>query len=235
MKRLLLLFGSLCLLAGVAAAQQQEAQFPVPVGEVYGGYSYIRVAPSGQVNAFNANGGIGEFQYNLRKSLGLVAEFGGYGSGTITAFGQNFKGSQSVFTYLFGPRLTLKKTHKMSPFFEVLLGGAHESRSATLPNSLIPTSIVVPPGVTITGGSPNGKLTSHQNAFAMALGGGLEIKIKQSIAIRPIEVNWLPSHFSPLNFTPTAGVPATVAANTGAKWQQNFRYSGGISFRFGQK
>jgi hypothetical protein len=233
MKKLSLLFVILCLLATLASAQD-----PVPLGEVYGGYAYVRVSGLGQVSAFNANGGIGAFQFNVNRLIGLVAEFGGYSGGSFTISGQNFPGSShSQFTYLFGPRLSLHKTGKFNPFAEFFIGGDRDSRSATLVNSMIPPGLtVVPPSVTITGGSPNGKIKSHQNAFAMLIGGGVDIKFKKWLAVRPVEVDWLPTHFSPLNFNPATGSElATVTANNSARWQQNFRYTGGITFRFGSR
>src|SRR3954447_8465997 len=77
---------SLCLglvLVAMSSAVAQE----VPRAEVYLGYSFVRVAPPEHVNAFNSNGGLGSFQYNFNKNLGVLAEFGGNTNGQISIGG----------------------------------------------------------------------------------------------------------------------------------------------------
>jgi hypothetical protein len=205
----------------------------VPRAEVYLGYTYARFNPVKNVNAINSNGGMGAFQYNLNKNLGIVGELGGSSNGNISSFGANFPGDQTVFSYLFGPRFTVNKTGAFSPFVHYLVGGMHQSRSFTIANSLVPVNLIVPSGVTVEAISDQPgftKIRSTQNAVAMAIGGGVDLKLGHHLALRAAQVDWLPTHFSPFNVTVPSGIFPNF--NT-SNWQQNFRYSGGITFRFG--
>lgn len=101
----------LLLLLGVSAWPQDE-----PAGEFFAGYSYLRtnVANTG----INANGGSASFAINPNRWLGLVADFGGYnGSGLTTV------------TYLFGPRFSYRSKSPVTPFAQVLVGGAHATNA----------------------------------------------------------------------------------------------------------
>jgi hypothetical protein len=227
MRKFSLLPGIVLALSACVAAQE------VPKTEVYLGYAYSRLNPVKNVDSINSNGGIGSFQYNFNRNFGVVAELGGSSNGNISAFGLNFPGDQTQFSYLFGPRFTLNKTGKFSPFVHYLLGGIRNHRSFTIANSLIPVNAIVPSGVTVDPISDQpgfSKVRSTQNAFAMAIGGGIDIKAGHHVAIRPAEVDWLPTNFSPFNTTVPSGVFPNF--NT-SNWQQNFRYSAGVTFRFG--
>ena len=230
MRKTLLILGLALLLGTLASAQEY------PKSEVYTGFTYIRVAPSNHVNAFNAVGGLGSFQYNINEAFGIVAEFGGITNGNISARGFNFPGDQRQFSYLFGPRFTHSKASKFEPFVELLFGGAHNSRSFSVPNTAIPANAVIPRGVTVEPGATHTKFRSTQNAFAMAFGGGLDIAVKHSLSVRPFEIDYFPTHFSPFNFS-TSGLPQVnpqvfPGFNT-TQWQHNIRVSLGVAFRFG--
>jgi opacity protein-like surface antigen len=230
MRNTLLILGLALLLGTLASAQEY------PKSEVYTGFTYIRVAPSNHVNAFNAVGGLGSFQYNINEAFGIVAEFGGITNGNISGFGRNFPGDQTQFSYLFGPRVTYDKTGKFEPFVELLFGGAHNSRSFSVPNTAIPLNPVIPRGITVEPGATHTKFRSTQNAFAMAFGGGLDIAVKHGLAVRPFEIDYFPTHFSPFNFS-TSGLPQVnpqvfPGFNT-TQWQHNIRVSLGVAFRFG--
>jgi hypothetical protein len=78
----------------------------VPKFELAGGYSYINFAPGGGIPDFQNHGGNGGFTYNVNRALGLVAEVGGYG------FSRRVNGNKldgSMNTYLFGPRLNMRR------------------------------------------------------------------------------------------------------------------------------
>jgi opacity protein-like surface antigen len=228
MRNISLLCGLLLLLGALAVAQE------FPKDEAYIAYSFVRVAPQNNVNAFNSNGGLGQLQYNINEHIGIVADLGGYTNGNITGRGITFPGDQSQFTYLFGPRLSINKTGKVTPFFEFEVGGVHNARSFSVPTSAIPAGLIVPKDITVEAGSPGfTKFRSTQNAFAMAIGGGLEVKVKRWIAVRPIQLDYLPSHFSPFNFSRTPGSITSIVDNS-TQWQHNLRYSAGITFRFSE-
>jgi outer membrane immunogenic protein len=225
----LVLIGLALLLAAAAIAQE------IPASELFLGYSFVRVNPGNGVNAFNSNGGLGQFQYNVNRHVGVLAEFGGQVNGNISARATNFPGDQTQFLYLFGPRISSNKTGKFTPFVEFEFGGVHNSRSFTVPNSIIPAGFTVPSGVTVEPGIPNTKFRSTQNAFAMAFGGGLDIKVGRRFAVRPIELDYLGTHFSPFNFSQNGAGVLIANINNNTQWQNNLRYAAGVDFHFGQK
>lgn len=199
----------------------------VPKAEVYAGYSFLRFNSSSPANAFTANGGLGSVQFNFNRFIGVVAEFGGIHNGSMTIGGSpTLHPDQTAFTYLFGPRFTFNKAGVVSPFFEVLGGGIHNSRSFFLPNSSLPTPLPPISGVTVTPGLTATKFASTQNAAALAIGGGIDIRLSRRISVRPVQVDYMPTNFSPFNI-------AGLGRINNANWQQNLRYSGGIGFRFG--
>lgn len=220
MRKLLALLGVVFLFGAITLAQE------VPKAEVYLGYTFIRVNTATQLNAFTSSGGLGSFQINLNKNFGIVAEFGGTTKEGASISGPDFPLEQTQFTYLFGPRFFINKAGRFSPFFEYLVGGIHNSRSFVVPNSSIPLGFVTPSGVTQDTGPTTTRFRSTQNAFAMAVGGGLDIKVSNLVSVRPVQLDYLPSHFSPFN------IPGLGTIND-TSWQNNLRYSAGITFRFG--
>jgi hypothetical protein len=73
------------------------------------------------------------------------------------------------YTYLFGPTLSYRTQHVV-PFAHALFGGGH-----------------------VTG--KVGGLTSTKNAFAMVVGGGLDLPIKGHFGVRVAQVDWLRSQY----------------------------------------
>jgi len=68
------------------------------------------------------------------------------------------------------------------------------------------------------GGRERGASTSL-NAFALTAGGGVDFQISEHLAIRPVQAEYLLTKFM------------DGASNR----QNNFRYSAGIIFRFGER
>jgi opacity protein-like surface antigen len=97
--------------------------------------------------------------------------------------------SGSVITYMFGPKIAARSNERVTPFVQALFGGAHISALGS---------------------------SAAENAFAMAVGGGIDAKISQHFAIRLIQAEYLLTKF-----------------NDGANNRQNnARISAGIVIRF---
>jgi hypothetical protein len=147
----------------------------VPRYEVNAGYSYINFNPGSGFNNFNNHGGTGGFTFNANRFLGLTAEVGGYNF-TRDVNGTNLDGG--LTTYLFGPRLNLRKFDHFVPFGEFLFGGARG-------------------GGPITGGS-------NQSAFALAAGGGVDVVLTKFLAWRFAQIDYLMTNFSGPNVNASA-------------------------------
>ena len=156
MRQLYCAFGLLLLMTVTAAAQDN------PKAEVFGGYSYLRANPGLGVPGFNLNGGSGSVAFNPTKVIGIVGDFGVYHAGNI--YGSGVGGN--IVSYLFGPRLSYRRD-RITPFAQVLFGGAHASGGGT-----------------------------SSNSFAMALGGGLDITATDNIAIRVIQGEYVMTRFN---------------------------------------
>jgi Outer membrane protein beta-barrel domain len=101
------------------------------------------------------NGGSGYVEYNVNKTFGLVADFGGYAN---TRTGINDR----LVTYLLGPRFNWRHA-RLTPYAQFLFGGGYVWNN--------------PAGVSTT-----------QNAFATAAGGGLYYNLTSHIAIKPLRI-----------------------------------------------
>lgn len=161
-----------CGMANPARAQQATAS--VPQFEVSGAYSYIRANPANSNGGFNLNGGSASLSYNFTSRYAAVGEFGaGQFSGLPSGL------SSTMYTYLFGPRLSLRKSSRVTPFAQALLGGGRLTASSSGVNA-------------------------GENGFAMALGAGVDIGLHSHFAIRLIEADYLLTRFASV-----AGASAT--------------------------
>jgi hypothetical protein len=200
------------LLVNVVAGAQE-----FPRAEVGANYSYGRFIPSRDSRTpYSLNGGGGSLVVNINEFLGIKMDLQGYKSTTrefvIPASGNFPSGAQGsvsgdLFTYLFGPEIKVR-THKLQPFAHILFGAAHSNVYADAYKTICQPIV----GGCAFRGSP------ASDAFAMAVGGGLDIPINHVISFRPAEADYLLTHFT-----------NQFANNV----QNNFRYSAGVLFSFG--
>ena len=101
---------------------------------------------------------------NINKRLGIVADFSGhYGSelGLVRV-------DQHAHSFLFGPRLSFRGK-RLTPFVYGLFGATRFAESAVI----------------------NGQhVSAVSNGFSLAVGGGLDIKVNDRIAIRAFQLDY---------------------------------------------
>jgi hypothetical protein len=161
----------------------------------------------------------------------IYAAHNGNVFGGVTINGVKYPGGRidntSVFSQ-FGPRVSIRKWGRVTPFFQMLWG--IDTVRASVPLGLpAGTSVVVPvPGGALTVGSGAAtaknvylRANSAQTAFAYLLGGGLDIKLTKHMSLRPIGADLQFTRLEQLRFPQNN------------KSQYNFRYSTGFNFTFG--
>jgi opacity protein-like surface antigen len=179
-----------------------------PKVEATGDYSYFRLNPGlpSVWNSQNLNGGGGQVALYFKPWLAVAADLQGYASFTqCPKSSSEFTAcaSGNLFTYTFGPQIKYR-AGKLEPFAEVLLGGAHSNFYANACNKN-------------TGEC--GSRSPSNNAFALAIGGGVDIVVSSKIAIRLVDADYELTRFGN-NFT------------GGNNSQSNFRFQTGVQFRF---
>jgi hypothetical protein len=211
MKKLIAVIAALPLFALVAGATDS------PTAEAFVGYNFVRFNPnSGYIPSFNANGGGGQFVYNLNKWIGGVFDMGAVTKGSLNGFNVD----STVINFVAGPRFTYFNHSRFQPFAQVLFGGAYSTASAQITpvgGIILPPGIVVPPNVPISA-----RINASNTGFAMLAGGGLDIKINKHMAFRPIGADYYLTR-----------LPSLLTGNTSNR--NNFRYSAGVNFLFGAK
>jgi outer membrane protein OmpA-like peptidoglycan-associated protein len=148
-----------------------------PRYEVAGGYSYVNFNPGTGFSSFNNHGATGSFAYNATRWLGLTGEVGGYNFSRDAA-GAPLNGSWE--TFLFGPRLNLRRFDHFVPFAEFLVGAGRAGLETT------------------------GNLNGNQSAFALATGGGVDVVLLKNLAWRFAQIDYLMTNFSGPNLGASA-------------------------------
>jgi opacity protein-like surface antigen len=210
MKKCILMIGVTALSVWTAAGAD------VPKVGVYLGYDYVRFNSATNVPAFSANGGGGPFIYNFNGWVSGVADLGAVHNGNISGYHLD----STIANFLFGPRLSIRRSHIVTPYFQVLWGGVYAATST----QFIGTPVQSPALVGVTTPIPGQPITvrpvASQTAFAMTAGGGLDIKISRHVLFRPIGVDYYLTRMQNLR---------TAGDNN----QNNIRYSAGFTFLIG--
>jgi hypothetical protein len=201
---------AVALLMGKTAFAQEYVKWEESID-----YSYARGNPANVGKPFSLNGGGGAVVYNFNGFIGIKMDFQGYGSTTRTVGSFVVTNPQGVativnsasvqsnlFTYMAGAQLRVP-THTFKPFAEFLFGGALTHFHGNLATGASTTNV-------------------NNNGFAMAVGGGVDIRINNTISIRPFQMDYLLTHFG------NSLIPG------GNHNQNNFRYSAGINITFGE-
>jgi len=184
-----LLFGFI-LLAGWSARAQGE---DFPRAEVFAGYSYASLDRGGRVDRLNLNGWAASGNLNLNRYVGFTGDFAGH-------YGSNFH----LHEFLFGPTVSLRTRH-VTGFAHFLIGSARLTRPDLVLTDLSGTSSLIA-----------GRSTTK---LAMGVGGGVDFNVSRKLAIRGIEVDYLPVRFGGDLFSDS-------------RWTQNIRIKTGAVFKF---
>lgn len=175
----------------VASAPQAFGQV-----ELFGGYSHLGLNGASSNMGSSANGWDGSGYLHLLGPFGAEADFSNhYGvPPVVPSRGGTYFVPQ--FTELYGPRFTFSLP-RVHPFVHALFGTVHGQAAVPLPAPALGSAVV------------------SENAFALAFGGGINIKATRHLWLRPIQLDYIRSQFS----------------NGG---QNQTRISAGLVFRFGK-
>lgn len=203
--RKLTLFVIVLLIANLSAS----AQTSYPSVEVSGGYAYLNAKVIDRDSLHGWGAGIAG---NLSANWGFVAEFSGhYGNSSIPsgtfAFPPlppipipGFNLSTSKYLFLFGPRFSVRG-NTVTGFAHVLLGGVKTNVKTSFRDVSFTGTPLELPG-----------FNDSETGFAMAIGGGVDVKISKNFAVRILQVDYVPERL-------------------GGQWQHNVRAQVGIVFR----
>jgi opacity protein-like surface antigen len=195
MRKLLVLFAIVLVCAPAGFAQSDYSNW-----EFFIGYAHERanngadrldirgraINPNGSTRRVDFvseripyNGVTTELVANVTPHIGLVTNFAATFANTdfIDALsGQSFRARVSRYTLLFGPRYNWRNSSPFIPYAHALFGVARYQAKFRDNDFTCPDT--------------------SDTAFAMALGGGLDIRAGNHIDVRPIQVDYLPVFFS---------------------------------------
>ncbi|HXC70321.1 MAG TPA: outer membrane beta-barrel protein [Pyrinomonadaceae bacterium] len=179
---------ALLLCLALAASAQSPNSDEHPKFEFFAGYSALGETRS-PVISFGPNAGVvGDYEgqgfetsiiRNFSKRFGIKGDFSAHfnnesASGPVTActpvcttVTQDFQLKTRVYNFLAGPEFKARNSTRFTPFVHALGGFAHTSATFTTPG---PTHILF--------------LRRNDSSFAMALGGGLDIRASQRVSFR---------------------------------------------------
>jgi outer membrane protein OmpA-like peptidoglycan-associated protein len=164
------------LLATCAAFAQGD-----PKVGAFIGYDYTRFFSSSSAADFHANGGDGELIYNFKKRFGLVFDAGAVNQTGIAGFNSD----TTIAHFLAGPRFTFTRRSRFRPYIQGLFGGVHSSSSVAILGDPLESALPIVPGQPLSV-----RFIASQTKFALAAGGGLDIRIAKHVYFRPLGVEY---------------------------------------------
>lgn len=203
----------------VPTAQAQQ----YPVAESYVGFTVLNNEYG--TDRHNSPGAQLSFGYNVARNLRLVTDFGAQSHRTDIVWTNGKQARANDYQLLFGPELAIRNSPRVTPFVHGLVGVAFRHYA-------------VPNGDWICTGYPTYSCyqdhfdLAQETGFASGVGGGLDWHTHPTISVRLVQFDWIRSNLSRDNvdFSPAQGQLPILKG-----WQDNYRFSCGVTFRFGQK
>jgi hypothetical protein len=220
MRKTFVLFFALACCSILSSAQQQKPA-ALDKWDIFGGYSYSRAYAGINESPFplSLNGGQASGTYYFDKHFGATVEFAGY-TDDVESMNIHTQG------YLAGPSWRFGLGH-----------GRFQRASISVDQLFGATHISIKPDSSV---ECVGSCSVTTNAFTMVTGGGVDIKLKKHISIRPVQMEYFTQQISIFDIEGGVG-EARPGARTygeenpmsGIKLSTNgFRYSGGVVFHF---
>jgi outer membrane protein OmpA-like peptidoglycan-associated protein/opacity protein-like surface antigen len=176
------------------------------------GYTYVHFYSQNVVPSLSLNGGSAQFAYNVNRWFSPVIDAGAV---TNSNFGGLSIDNTQVF-FMAGPRFSLRKK-RFRPYIQAVFGGVYYTASTEVGGFLTQGApfLPLPPDNQVTA-----RLQASQTKFAMAVGGGLDIRITRALWFRPGSVDYYYTRIGDLR-------------GLGDNSQNNIRYTAGLNFMFG--
>ena len=177
--------------------------------EIFGGYSFMTIDDHRSNNPIDHVGSLNGFEVAvtgfITKRFGITGDFStGFAGGTEAVTGGSLRFSSSNFSFYAGPHYRFTNSSRVTPFVHALAGASNNRFNY----DFTPT----------TGGLAH--VSQSSTDFAMALGGGLDVRAYKRIKIRLIQIDYNPVF---------AGSRPELGPNTGVRFD-NIRFSSGIVF-----
>jgi len=170
------------------------AQPDYPPAEIFGGYSYLRANPEG----FNLHGWNASVTGNVTDWFGIEGDLSGHYGSPTDRFGSIPGIDIDHHTFMVGPKLSYR-TGSVTPFAHFLIGAARAGTEDEI-------EFV--------------KLSDW--ALATVVGGGVDINLSRSVALRVAQADWLMTRYD-----------TRRDFFDDRDRQHNFRFSAGIVIKLG--
>ncbi|HWQ32096.1 MAG TPA: outer membrane beta-barrel protein [Blastocatellia bacterium] len=219
---------ALCLLVMAPAALAQSSDRRV---EFFIGYSNLQAEGVPDRNDPN-NVFTGDF-FDRRKGLhgvdgsitgffnsgfGLKGDFSFHRNEDSTSVSNGRDSVEHRVTYFMGgPVLKLRNSSRVEPFVHALFGGAN-------------TRFDVKSVRNVTNGTVTSSFETSTTDFAMALGGGLNVRLGDKFSLRLFQVDWAPIFLRDRSVNVLGGVGAIQPVTLEGQRQDNVRFSVGVIF-----
>jgi opacity protein-like surface antigen len=206
MYRSFLLFFLVVSLTVLVAAQDEDKRV-----EVFAGYSYMTIDDHKSNNPIDHVGNLDGFNVAVTgfvsKRLGITADFSaGFNSGTQAVTGGSLRYKSRNYSFYVGPHYRFSNTTRVTPFVHALVGVSVNRFSYLLtPNSTT---------------AATSSVSQSAPDFAMALGGGLDVRVHKRVSIRLFQIDYNPVF---------ASNRPQFGTNTNVRFD-NIRFSSGIVF-----
>jgi hypothetical protein len=203
-RRILWIAGLALVSSFIASAQN------APKADIFGGYTYNRVSdftipfeslfnaqgPAFPVPAYGLNGYTGSVNVRAYRWLGATLEITDlYGTPLKKVLSTPVNSREHEYSYLAGPRVSVSfRREQWTPFIQALYGEAHGAALVTIPGE-------------------TGSFYLSKRKYAVAVGGGLDFKLRKHVAARLVQAEYAVTHFE-------------------SSQQKNLRISTGFVFRF---
>ena len=138
--------------------------------------------------------------------------------------GQDFTGGEGeqdtdVYYALGGPTVKFSRNHRAQPFARVMAGIGYTRFKAT-------NEVVNPIGVGTTGNS----FVIAGADFAASVGGGLDVRVNDSLKVRIFQVDWAPVFLKDRTVDVLGSSGIIQPATLNGQRQDNWRFSVGLAF-----